>query len=152
MVQYNNKEGIPKDVWCGTLYWSVDFVQSSWWWTSAAILLLSECCLPVDPPLLLLSCADQAMPGTRLFLRPRHLPRPPDHFPNDLYKVSTKKTCRTRKTFNFTIMCMTANKYQSIAAITALCGCSHLESMNCPPTPPLTQQQPTDDKLGLMLG
>ena len=23
---------------------------------------------------------------------------------------------------------------------------------NCPPTPPLTQQQPIDDNLGLMLG
>ena len=34
----------------------------------------------------------------------------------------------------------------------APCGCSHLRSMNCPPTPPQTQQQPNYNKLGLMLG
>ena len=39
-MEYNNKEeGVPKEVWCSTLYWSVDFVRSSQQWTSATIVL-----------------------------------------------------------------------------------------------------------------
>ena len=74
-------------------------------------LLLNECCLPVDLRSLKLYCADQAMPGTRLFLRPGHVSWPPDRFPMSFHKVSAKKTRRTRKTFNYTVMFLTVTKY-----------------------------------------